>query len=69
MVTAKNPVNDQDPIFVKCLNHLISNTIEQSLVFGCLFAYWLNFVASKPQIKVRTADNQVGPPIPVSVFR
>lgn len=46
MVSAKNPVTDIDPPFIKCLNQVISNTLEQALIFSSFFLYWLNFVAS-----------------------
>lgn len=43
--SGRSPVDSADHALVKCLNQLLSNTLEQSLIFGSFYAYWLHFVS------------------------
>lgn len=47
MFTAKSPVESIDPPIIRCLNQIITNTMEQSVIFSCLFTYWIHFIAGK----------------------
>ena len=51
ILSGKSPVDNADPPLVKCLNQLLSNTLEQSLIFGSFYAYWLNNVARVSKIE------------------
>lgn len=45
ILSGKSPIDNADPPLVKCLNQLLSNTLEQAFIFGSFYAYWLHFVS------------------------
>lgn len=52
-----DPIRDDIPPMVKCGNQILSNTIEQAVVFYGFYFYWLNAQKSTYKISIQQTSN------------